>query len=529
MYGKYAIIPVMKPIRNFIVKNPIWSSVIVVSMVIGSVFILYRSNTTTLKTIPVQRMDLVKSVSVSGRVLPASVSDLAFERSGRVAQVFAQVGDEVKKGDILVQLESADLFAGLSQAQAQLQQEELTLAERRIGFRTEEIAITQSTAHTAQTKYAQALESMRATLKESYSAADSAVRYRADTFFERGRYPDPKFTLRYQANDSSLSDRIEDEREQLEQVLSQWLRRLPQTPSETAIATDVIDVRITLNKIKSFLDQISLVVNNLLPDIFLTEADISSYKATLESARATVNTAITTLNTQEDQFNLALGAYTTAQNELTLKKAGYSTTEIATQQSRVDEFRSVVALKQADIARNRIVAPFDGIISRQDAKVGQIAPAGISVVSLLSATVFEIQAHIPEADISKISVGDSAHITLDAYGPKTIFEAVVTQIYPAEEMIDGIPTYKTSLRFTNADERIRSGMTASVEIIADIRTGVLAVPIQALQTTETGDSSVMVSTGAEQVQRAITPGLRASNGFVEIISGLQEGEFVLEK
>ena len=70
---------------------------------------------------PVEIMDLSQEVSVSGQVKASQAVDLGFEKSGKVAQVLAEVGDRVEEGQELVVLENADLRAQVLQAEASVQ------------------------------------------------------------------------------------------------------------------------------------------------------------------------------------------------------------------------------------------------------------------------------------------------------------------------------------------------------------------------------------------------------------------------
>ena len=83
-------------------------------------------------------------------------------------------------------------------------------------------------------------------------------------------------------------------------------------------------------------------------------------------------------------------------------------------------------------------SPISGIITRQDAKIGEIASAGVSMISIISDKQFEIESNIPEADIVKIKVGNEAKLTLDAYGDDLVFAARVISINPAETFVEGV-------------------------------------------------------------------------------------------
>jgi multidrug efflux pump subunit AcrA (membrane-fusion protein) len=97
---------------------------------------------------------------------------------------------------------------------------------------------------------------------------------------------------------------------------------------------------------------------------------------------------------------------------------------------------------------------------------------------------------------------------------------------PAESLVEGVATYKTTLYFNNSDERIKSGMTADVTIKGDRRDNVFAVPQRAVITR--GDSKfVQVLQGENVAEKQVKTGLRGSDGNIEITDGLSEGDQVI--
>jgi len=123
-------------------------------------------------------------------------------------------------------------------------------------------------------------------------------------------------------------------------------------------------------------------------------------------------------------------------------------------------------------------------------------------------------------------------VTLDAYGSEVNFPATVSLVDPAETVIEGISTYKVTLSFDEADTRIRSGMTANISIHTAERNNVLEIPLRAVTTKE---STKIVRIAPPQTAKANTTpqevnivlGLRGSDGMVEVVSGLTEGEEVI--
>ena len=179
---------------------------------------------------------------------------------------------------------------------------------------------------------------------------------------------------------------------------------------------------------------------------------------------------------------------------------------------------------QAQISKTTLKSPIDGIVTKQDAKVGEIISANTTVISVISNDKFQMKANIPEADIAKIKAGDITKVTLDAYGNDVIFDAKVTVIDPAETMIEGVATYETTFQFIKSDDRIRSGMTANIDIAVDSRKNALAVPQRFVKTVNKNKVVILERLNGTLEEWKIEAGLRSSNGYIEILSGLKRGD-----
>jgi len=138
-----------------------------------------------------------------------------------------------------------------------------------------------------------------------------------------------------------------------------------------------------------------------------------------------------------------------------------------------------------------------------------------------------MEAYIPEADIAKVAVGNKAEVTLDAYGSDQIFPASIYQIEQAETFLDGVATYKVKLKFDKEDSRIKSGMTANIDIITKEVKGALTLPGRAL-TTKDGSRYVNILDSEKEnyTENKVEIGVKDNTGMVEIKNGLKEGDFV---
>ena len=145
------------------------SGIVVIIIVIVALFFWPRltasaaSTTINLQTATVQRGTLVATVAAAGNVSAPDQANLAFQTSGRVNKVNVQVGDQVKKGDVLMQLDTTNLEYALKTAQ-----DNLTIAQA--DYNSAKITNSQNAD---QVKIAKAtLDKAAATLAQAQSAYD---------------------------------------------------------------------------------------------------------------------------------------------------------------------------------------------------------------------------------------------------------------------------------------------------------------------------------------------------------------------
>jgi HlyD family secretion protein len=225
------------------------------------------------------------------------------------------------------------------------------------------------------------------------------------------------------------------------------------------------------------------------------------------------------MNTSVTALTGDISALNDAQKALALAQAGSTESDIAAAKAEVES-------AQANLAKTLVVAPFGGVVTKMDAKVGEIVSPSTSEISMQSDGLFEVETYIPEISIARVAKGDHASTTLDAYGSAIAFPSVVVSVDPAETVKDGVPTYKTTLSFLLPDARIRSGMTANVTIQTGILRDAIVIPSGAI--TSTGSASyVSVTDGKTTEKRAVTTGIAPSLGQIQILTGLSSGDTIL--
>jgi RND family efflux transporter MFP subunit len=213
-----------------------------------------------------------------------------------------------------------------------------------------------------------------------------------------------------------------------------------------------------------------------------------------------------------------------AEGTLSLKQNGSTSETIHAEEAVVMQRRAGVESAQAKLSKMTLRSPQNGIITKQDAKVGEIVTPGKIVISVISDGNLEIESDISEISIGKIQVGNPVSLMFDAF-PGETFAGKVTYIEPAETIIDGVVNYKVTVGFDEKYPQMKSGLTSKLEIQTAVKAEVLVVPQYALVRK---DSGVFVSKkeGKAFVEVPVTVGLTGQDGNVEVLSGLSEGDVV---
>lgn len=495
---------------------------IVAILVIGGGFLAFRPKATAYETATVKKADLVREVNVTGKVKAAQNVSLAFERSGRLAVVRVSPGTRVTSGELLMKLDVSDLSAQLAGAEANLRSEEARQAELIRGSRPEELKIQEIKVSTAKTDVTEAERGLLDAVRDSYTHADDSLRNKTnDLFLNPNSDPHTKFKM----DDTVEQKAIESSRKDLESQMAVWNSSLTGLSTSNFLEVAASSGK-TLDSTKTFLDRLALAVNALTLNSGFTQTTIDGWKSSVSLARTAVNNSKAALVAAEDAYKSAVSSYDLANEQLSLMKNGASSEELAAEEAKVASAKASVDGIRAQIGKSEVRSPIDGIVGSQDGKIGEIVTAGGHVVSVISDKKFQMEANIPEADIAKITVGNSANVTLDAYGKEVVFEAKIISIDPGETIVDGVVTYKAVFEFTTDDERIKSGMTADIDIQAGRKDGVLVVPQRAV-ITEGDVRKVKILKDGRESEVEVSTGFKGSEGLIEVVSGLNEGDTII--
>ena len=296
----------------------------------------------------------------------------------------------------------------------------------------------------------------------------------------------------------------------------------------------------------------------------LVSLDRERYEAAMEQAQSSLKSAEAALEKSKSELGRVeelnqRGMASQADLEAARADFLYRSAEVE---------RSQAYLKQArdDLAKTSIYAPMDGIVTLLNKEPGEMALGAqfqqdiIMIVADMSK--MEVEVEVDESDIVDVALGDTATVEIDAY-PDTTFRGVVREIAhtattrgygTAEE----ITNFVVKIRLLDVPKGIRPGMSATADIITEIREDALYVPIQCVvmkpplkEAGEPGEESSKADSvksrvpakkpgrSAEELSEAVfkvtenvarqipvVTGI-SSDTDIEIISGLTEGDEVV--
>jgi multidrug efflux pump subunit AcrA (membrane-fusion protein) len=167
--------------------------------------------------------------------------------------------------------------------------------------------------------------------------------------------------------------------------------------------------------------------------------------------------------------------------------------------------------------------------SRTNIDVGEQVYERQLIMTITNANEMDVDVKVHETNVDKVKIGQLANIVIDAQ-PDKVFTGKVLKMAPLPDpqSFFGNPdlkVYTTDVSLEAADESIKPGMNAGVEILIAELEDVLTIPIQCVAN-RGGNKVCYLMTNSGPQEQVIETGV-FNDRFVEILDGLQEGQQVL--
>jgi HlyD family secretion protein len=365
----------------------------------------------------------VKSLRLSGRI-EGYETDIGAKVAGRVASVALREGDEVHKGQVIAQLDDAEIQAQLKGASARLvstQQQELQ-ARLQINLLESQI------------------QEQELNLQQAQGDAKGRI---------------------FQAESSVAASLAQ---------LNQAEAQLQQAKSELKLA-------------QTNRDRFA----KLLASGVITQQQFDQFQTTFESAQATVASRQASVDSFQKLVDSAQGqllqAQTTGLNPSirNAQMAGLRTQlaqtrlKLAAAQAEVANAKAAQQETQAKVADLNIISPIDGVVTTRSVEPGAVVSNGKTLLTLINPKDVYLRGYIPEGDIGKVRVGQQARVFLDSAPKKPLsarVSAIDTQasftpenIYFQKDRVKQVFGVKISI--DNPAGFAKPGMPANAEIVTE--------------------------------------------------------------
>ncbi len=247
-------------------------------------------------------------------------------------------------------------------------------------------------------------------------------------------------------------------------------------------------------------DQVTASVNQVKAQYENVKANLSGLKNGYESSKAAYERfkkLFADKIVSRAEYEQVEQTYRSAESSYNAAKESIKSGE-----AQVQGVKAQLARAEKDLARTTIVSPMDGIISLMNVKkgervVGTAQMAGTEMMRVADMKSIEVRVDVGENDITKVKLGDTALVEVDAYNNRK-FKGIVYKIANPITVASGVSSaaevanYKVHIRLLtdsyadlikeNAIFPFRPGMTASADIQTKSKVNVITVPLNAVTT-----------------------------------------------
>jgi HlyD family secretion protein len=450
------------------------------------------ANETPLQTAEATRGNLVLYANGTGTVMPVEESTFGFNASGQVSAINVRVGDQVKAGQVLAQLD--DTSARIKFTEAQEAMDKLTSPAA--------VATATQTLATAQSDFATAKGALEYLISPEVLYWEEQVEARQQTL------ADAQATVLTDTSDSAKQSMTEAETS-LKYAQNQ-LKYFQTVYEETYVPKTFTQYQTRRGRGGTKTEVIKIVneITGKKTDLIYppSEGEIGMGRAEYDLAKAAIAEAQTYL----DVLN------------------GAELPEGATGANLVTYLQTMDSLETAQYNLNatKLIAPISGTVTALNINVGDLA-TGTSAITLSNlGQPYALDAYLEAKDWGEVQTGYEVEVTFDIL-PDQVFSGTVTNVYPTlDTASSNSALVHITARLNNAmTYELPSGAAASVDVVGGRAENAVLVPVEALHEIEDGKYTLFVRENGKLRLRTVEVGVQ-DLAQAEILSGLSAGDIV---
>ncbi len=184
-----------------------------------------------------------------------------------------------------------------------------------------------------------------------------------------------------------------------------------------------------------------------------------------------------------------------------------------------------IAAAQSTLNLAFIAAPFDGTITQAEPAVGDQASTGAVAFRVDDLSHLLVDVQVSEVDINTLSIGQTAALTFDAILGKE-YHGEIVEVGQAGDNVQGVVNFTVTIELTDADELVKPGMTAAVNIVVQEVKDVVLVPNRAVRLV---DAERVVFVLVNGIPQQVKVELGSSSDTMSVLVGgdLKEGDEII--
>ena len=459
------------------------------------------------QTAQVQRQDLTVSVSGSGTVTPIESYQVSALVTGEILESPFEDGDQVEQDQLLYRIDPGSAQTALQQAQLSVQQAQMNYDTLASSLQVKAIG-----GGVVQTLHVQ---------EGDLVSAGTAIADITDT-------ASMTLTVPFQSADAANIS----VGQAAQVTLSGTLETLPGTVESVASADQVGNGGALVRQVK-----IRLTNPGALTETTSATARVGTYACAAGGTlspqlRQTITAAA---SGEITNLNVSVGSRVSAGAVLATIGGESAENSLADAALAVQNAQLSLQSAQEALDSYTITSPISGTVIEKNLKAGDQLNGGDSgaMAVIYDLSQLELQMDVSELDIGQIQPGQTVEITAEAL-PGQTFTGVVEKVSVNGTTTDGFTTYPVTILLSEYGD-LNPGMNVSADIIVERSENVLCVPAAAVNSDGTvlvtgegafAEDGVTIADPSKIESRPVTLG-RGNQDFVEITSGLEEGETVL--
>ncbi len=246
------------------------------------------------------------------------------------------------------------------------------------------------------------------------------------------------------------------------------------------------EVQIT-STITGWITEITVLEGDTVqPGQHLISIDEKQYRPRYNQALSQVKSSEANLRKVQSQMDRTKSLFSQkliSKQELEQIEASY---QMAVSQS--EQANENLLSAEDELSKTRLMAPKYGIVTSLTKEVGEMAVGGMFnpgvLMTVADLSRMEVEVDVNENDVVNIDVGDTSEIEIDAF-PDAVFYGVVSEIaHTAQSLNMGsqqqVTNFKVKVKMINPPNKIRPGMSSTVNIISETIKDTISIPIQSL-------------------------------------------------